>query len=196
MVGLSRTPQLRVWSDPGIADTSGLFYGVTVRGQPRHGSILEALKINRGVPGPVGQGEAPAGEGEAGGEMDLMETIRSTVESMTGDAPEGGDSQEAQADRAISNTLGNLTGEIRRSIQFFENQSRGLSVKRLVIGGGSANFTNLDGYLQKELSLDVEVIDPLLRIPITGSGIDADQLREARNLLSVGIGLALRKVVD
>jgi Tfp pilus assembly PilM family ATPase len=99
------------------------------------------------------------------------------------------------ADRAIRSTLSNLCSEIRRSIQFFEGQSHGLTVQRLVIGGGVAGFDGLPEYLHQELGLTVEIIDPLLRIPVVGN-VNAEKLKECRNLLSVGIGLALRKVVD
>ena len=85
---------------------------------------------------------------------DLMDTIRTTVNSMTGEAEED-DSNDSQADRVIQNTLGNLTGEIRRSLQFFENQSRSQPVRRIVIGGGTANCEGLASYLEKELNLSV-----------------------------------------
>jgi type IV pilus assembly protein PilM len=124
-----------------------------------------------------------------------MDTIRSTVEAMTG-GEQGGISKTAQADRAIQNSLNSLIGEIRRSIQFFENQSRGLKVSRLVLGGGSAVLRGLDAYVQRELNLPVEIIDPLQRIPVTGSDIDAGFIRDNKHMLSVAIGLALRKVVD
>jgi len=151
----------------------------------------ETLKIKRGVP----KADDSGLEGPSGG---LEDTIRSTVEAMTagpGDAP-GGDTQELQADRAIRNTLANLMGEIRRSIQFFENQSAGALVKRVVLGGGAANFEGLVDYLKEELNVGVEIIDPLLRIPVSGNAIDPEALRENRNLLGVGVGLALRKAVD
>ncbi len=151
----------------------------------------ETMKIQRGVP-EDGGGDSQAGEGG------MADTIRSTVEAMTGEAAPagGGDQQDAQADRAIRNTLSSLVGEIRRSIQFFENQSRGMTVNRLVMGGGASNIQRLDSYLQKELNLPVEVIDPLLRIPVTGKNISPDALKQYRDMLSVSIGLALRKVLD
>ncbi|HUT24259.1 MAG TPA: type IV pilus assembly protein PilM [Sumerlaeia bacterium] len=157
----------------------------------------EALKIKcgapKGRPGEPGGAEQPEAEGSAS----LRDTIRSTVEAMTGGTGrEEGSDREAVAERAIRSTLNNLVSEIRRSIQFFENQSRGLSVGRLVIGGGAASLNGLDNFIQSEMNLPVEVIDPLLRIPVTGADIDPNVLRDNRHMLSVGIGLALRKVVD
>ena len=154
----------------------------------------EALKIERGAPKGKKGGDDTAGGGEPDASS-IMDTIRSTVEAMTG-GEQGGISKTAQADRAIQNSLNSLIGEIRRSIQFFENQSRGLKVSRLVLGGGSAVLRGLDAYVQRELNLPVELIDPLQRIPVTGSDIDAGFIRDNKHMLSVAIGLALRKVVD
>ncbi|MBN1867894.1 type IV pilus assembly protein PilM [Candidatus Sumerlaeota bacterium] len=153
-------------------------------------SQAETVKIDRGV-GPLAAREAgPASEGPAQGAGDS---------AQPGSPPVGPPStlsaKDAQADRAIRNTLNNLIGEIRRSIQFFENQSGGKTVSRVVIGGGSASMRGLDAFIQRELQLPVEIIDPLRSIPVTGKNLNADTLRESRHMLSVGIGLALRKVM-
>jgi len=153
----------------------------------------EALKRQKGAPRPAGQEEEEPQPLQAGDE--IMDSIRSTVEAMTGEQ-DLGSPKDVTTQRAIQNTLNNLIGEIRRSIQFFQNQSPESPVTKLILGGGTANMLDLPAYLQQELNLPVEVIDPLRRIPVTGPDIDASLLKEQKNLLSVGIGLAMRKVVD
>ncbi|HNY26450.1 MAG TPA: type IV pilus assembly protein PilM [Candidatus Sumerlaeota bacterium] len=159
-------------------------------------SIAEAetLKVRHGLAAKEGNTDAT----DAGVDSELMQTIRSTVQAMTGEA-DSEVSQEAQVERAIRNTLNNLVGEIRRSIHYYENhenQPRGHSVSRLCIGGGSANLTGLPEHLQRELGLPVEIVDPLKDIPVVQSSVDTKLLEEYRKSLGVGIGLALRKVVD
>ncbi len=51
-------------------------------------------------------------------------------------------------------------------------------------------------HLQRELGLPVEIVDPLQNIPVVHSNVDSRQLDTYRKSLGVGIGLALRKVVD
>lgn len=156
----------------------------------------EALKLERGAP-KMEEGTVdsfPSSGSAAGG--NVLDTIRATVEAMTGASGGAPQSRESQADRAIQSTLNNLVGEIRRSIQFYEGNSRGLTVKRLVLGGGCANLEGLDVFMQRELKLPVEIIDPLRRIPVTGNEVDPNFLRDNKHMLSVGVGLALRKVVD
>jgi len=149
----------------------------------------ERMKIQEGAPEPV---EEAAALGE---DASLLDTIRGTVERITGEDL-GEDSTEAVAGRVIRNTLGNLVGEIRRSIQYFENQPNGQAVQKVVIGGGTAQMHNLDRFLSRELNLPVEVIDPLRRIAIKGRDLNTTLLESSKLMLGVGIGLALRKVVE
>ncbi len=147
----------------------------------------EKMKISEGIP-PVE--EATTTEAEGGG---LMATIRGTVEKITGEDL-GEDTSEALAQRVIRNNLQNLFGEISRSIQFFENQAAGQTVQRVILGGGSSKMKNIVPFLSKELDLPVEIIDPLRRITVKDT-LTSD-ISIAKEMLGVGIGLALRKVVE
>ena len=150
----------------------------------------EEMKIAAGAPVPSEEAEA---EGPA--ESGLLDTIRGTVEKITGEEL-GEDSQEAIATKMVKNSLTNLLSEIRRSIQFFENQANGRVVQRIVLGGGTSKLRNIDKFFANELNLPVEIIDPLRRISVVGKDIDSDALIKAKQMLGVGIGLALRKVVE
>ncbi|MBN1899717.1 type IV pilus assembly protein PilM, partial [Candidatus Sumerlaeota bacterium] len=146
----------------------------------------ETLKINEGAP----YVEAEISEEETGG---LVSAIRGTVEKITGEEM-GDDSEEMIAQKIIRNTLQNLIGEISRSIQFFENQSTGKSVQKVVLGGGTSRMKNIVPFFSRELGLPSEVIDPLRRISVKDA--IAGDVTAFKEMLSVGIGLALRKVVE
>lgn len=130
-------------------------------------------------------------EGTDEEESSLISSIRGTVERMTG-SDFADDSAEAAAQKAMRNVLTNLVGEVRRSIQFFENQGGGATVQRLYLGGGTARMPKLSGWLGKELELPVDILDPLKNVTI-GSGVDSAALNSVREHLGVGIGLSLRK---
>lgn len=147
----------------------------------------EELKMALGAPQPD---EKESTEEE---ESSLISSIRGTVERMTG-SDLGDDSQDSVAAKAIKNVLTNLVGEIRRSIQFFENQSGGATVQKVYLGGGSSKMPHLTKYLSGELEADVEVLDPLRGIAIAG-GVNQSMLQSVKEHLGVGIGLALRKVL-
>ncbi|MDK2970364.1 MAG: type pilus assembly protein PilM [Candidatus Sumerlaeota bacterium] len=147
----------------------------------------EDLKRTLGAPTP--ETKEPTEEEESS----LISSIRGTVQRMTGSDMDD-EGLDSGSQKAIRNVLTNLIGEIRRSVQFFENQSGGATVQNLVIGGGSSRMANLAAYLSSELELNVEVFDPLRGISL-GPGLGQQQFNDAKEHLAVGIGLALRKVV-
>lgn len=151
----------------------------------------EKLKISLGCPVEEGAGEEISGEETT----EIFDTIKDTVEKLTGEDL-GDDSSDATGRKVVKNTLNSLTVEIRRSLQFFENQINGRPVQKIVLGGGTAKMTNIDKYLSSELNLPTEIIDPLRRIKVTGNAIDRNLLGETKEMLGVVIGLALRKVVE
>lgn len=148
----------------------------------------EELKIQLGAP-------APETDEEDLSESSLIDTIRGTVEKITGDNL-GDDSQDAMAHKAIRQSLNNLISEVRRSVQFFENQVVGTPVQRVLLGGGTSKMNRLKDYVGSELDLPVEIMDPLRSITVSGGEINAPTLQLVKEHLSVAIGLAVRKVLE
>lgn len=148
----------------------------------------EELKKTIGAPQP----EADTNPEE--GESNLISTIRGTVERITG-SDLGPDSADGAAAKAIEGVLQQLLGEVRRSIQFFENQAGGQTVQRVFLGGGSSRLRNLPQWISGELEVPAEIIDPLRNVNVS-SGADRGTIDQNREQLTVGIGLALRKAVD
>ncbi|MBN1518422.1 type IV pilus assembly protein PilM [Candidatus Sumerlaeota bacterium] len=154
----------------------------------------EQLKLLEGAPEPA-HDAAPAFD-NMGGDDDnssLLETIRGTVERLTGESQKA-ETPEELASKMIKTTLDNLLNEIRRSLQFFENQANGRPVKQLMLGGGASRMSNLTNYIQTEMKMQADVMDPLNRIRPSGKSIDLSALDSVRNMLGVSVGLALRKV--
>lgn len=148
----------------------------------------EELKVKEGAPAAAVSDE-PESE-ELGGSA-LLDTIRGTVERITGeDLAE--DSPEYVSSQVIRSVLINIVNEVKRSIQFFENQPNGQTVQRVAVGGGTSMLPNLDRFLEQELGLPVEMIDPLRNIGISGSTVDKNRLDRVRNMLGVSVGLGLR----
>ena len=147
----------------------------------------DELKHKEGAPAPAAQESAS----EEMGSSSLLDTIRGTVERITGeDLAE--DSPEFVTSEVIRGVLMNIVNEVKRSIQFFENQPNGKTVDRVAVGGGTAMLKNLDRFLAQELNLSVEIIDPLRSIGIAGSTVDKTKLDRVRHMLGVSIGLGLR----
>jgi type IV pilus assembly protein PilM len=149
----------------------------------------ERLKIGQGATKPTGPGD---GEPDATVGPSLLSTIRGTMEQELGGADAANDSPEALAQAAVMHCLQSLFMEVRRSVEFFENQYRGQNIARLVLGGGTAILPNLAENFHRELGLPVETIDPLRRVHVAAKPADADRIQAIRHQLGVGIGLGIR----
>ncbi|MBX3730153.1 MAG: type IV pilus assembly protein PilM [Candidatus Sumerlaeia bacterium] len=150
-------------------------------------TFSKAEELKRALGAPMPDEREPTEEEESS----LISSIRGTVQRMTGsDIDDEG--LDSGTQKAIRNVLTNLMGEIRRSVQFFENQSGGATVQKLILGGGTSRMPNLAPYLSSELETPVEVFDPLRGLSLGGSANQA-LFQDIKEHLSVGIGLALRK---
>lgn len=121
----------------------------------------------------------------------LLDDIRGTIAEMTNQEADS-NSTESVTQQAIQNVLNNMLSEIRRSIEFFENQYREYNVTRVVLGGGTAMLGNLSGHFEKELGLPTEMIDPLRNVRYPNDDEMTKFAQTIRHQLGVGIGLSLR----
>lgn len=88
--------------------------------------------------------------------------------------------------------LNKLLGEIRRSFDYYETQSRKKTVERVVLLGGSARLKNVNRFLANKLGIPVEHFSVFRNIE-TGKNIDAAQLAEKEYHMGISLGLALRQ---
>ncbi len=124
----------------------------------------------------------------------IAEVIKDTVEKITGE-PMDGDSRKAKLNGIIRVPVQNLLTEIRRSLQFYENQPNGKPINKILLTGGGAMLKNLDQYMSERLGLPVTVISPIENAEIKNPS-QADRIKTIAPRLTVAIGLALRQVGD
>jgi type IV pilus assembly protein PilM len=91
---------------------------------------------------------------------------------------------------ALMRVMGELTDELRRSINFYLNQSDELELVQLLLAGPGGGLMQLDEYLTQRLSIPTVQVDPFSAL-----AIDTDQEFSAIERPSLGtvIGLGLRQ---
>ncbi|MBP0001596.1 MAG: type IV pilus assembly protein PilM [Cyanobacteria bacterium SID2] len=93
---------------------------------------------------------------------------------------------------AMMKVLGELADEIRRSIDFYLNQSDGLEVAQLFLVGPGSSIGQLDEFFMQRLSVPTEQIDPVAAL---GLEMDEEEVPPVQRLgLGVILGLGLREV--
>ncbi len=160
-------------------------------------SFQEAEEIKKKVPLPSFQKEESGDESplEEENDSEIYDAIKGTVEDITGEKLEGKGLQ-SDLTNIILEGFDPILTEIKRSIQFFENQMEEAHVSRAFLSGGTCRFERITDYLEKELGVKVELLNFLTNVSVPApieSDIRNDNLTP---FLGVSMGMGLRKVVE
>jgi type IV pilus assembly protein PilM len=86
---------------------------------------------------------------------------------------------------------GELIREVRRTIEYHQNQNPEASINNLFLTGGGAKLKNLSHYIASQLDLPVQLHQPL-RSLVPAGNVEQERLNDLFPQLAVAIGLALR----
>lgn len=94
---------------------------------------------------------------------------------------------------AIVKMMGELSDEMRRSIDFYVNQSDNLEIAQLLLAGPGAAIGDLDEFFSQRLNVPAARVDP---VEALGLDTDASISPVQRPGLGVVLGLGLRDTLD
>ncbi|MHC5611457.1 MAG: type IV pilus assembly protein PilM [Nostoc sp.] len=93
---------------------------------------------------------------------------------------------------AILRVLGELTDELRRSIDFYLNQSENMEVAQILLAGPGGGLQQLDEFFTQRLSLPTTQIDPIGALSLE---VDTEKYPQVqRSGLAIVLGLGMREV--
>lgn len=92
---------------------------------------------------------------------------------------------------ALLRTLGELTEELSRSINFYISQSEDLEISQLLIAGPGAGINGVDKFFTQKLNLPASRIDPIAAL---GIDFDLGIAEEYRPGLGTVLGLGIRGI--
>ncbi|WP_271251646.1 type IV pilus assembly protein PilM [Pseudanabaena sp. Chao 1811] len=122
-------------------------------------------------------------------DMEMLSSTVVPVQSMDTASLAGGGN--TPGDAAIMRVVGDLSDELRRSIDFYTSQSPGSDVVQLLIAGPGSCIGQLNEFFSQRLGIAASAIDPLTAI---GVSVDGDIPIQDRMAMSVSLGLGLREV--
>ena len=122
-------------------------------------------------------------------DMEMLSSTVVPVQSMDTASLAGGGG--TPGDAAIMRVVGDLSDELRRSIDFYTSQSPGSDVVQLLIAGPGACIGQLNEFFSQRLGIAAVAVDQLTAVGVT---VDGDIPIEERMAMSVALGLGLREV--
>lgn len=117
---------------------------------------------------------------------DLLEGM--TIPSGSMAAPKAGMNPGATA---MLRVLGELSDELRRSIDFYLNQGEDMEVVQLLLAGPGSVIGSLDEFFTQRLGIAASVIDPVDSLAIQ---METDLSPAQRSGLATVLGLGLREI--
>jgi type IV pilus assembly protein PilM len=102
------------------------------------------------------------------------------------------ESDKVELPQVIVKALAPVIHEIEYMREFFENNSQGNKIEKIILSGGGALLFNLAAYLSRHLDMQVIVGDPFHRISCPAEMQTV--LDEVGSKLAVAAGLALREI--
>jgi type IV pilus assembly protein PilM len=113
--------------------------------------------------------------------------------AQTTHAPADGASQQIYD--AIAPILGELTTELRRSLDFYRRQHRNEAIDRLILAGGSALIPGLADFVVADLAIPTEIANPFAGL-VVSDAVSAEYLRDIGPMCVIAAGLAMRDMVS
>lgn len=104
-----------------------------------------------------------------------------------------GSQEESVLHTQLAALVGELSREIRRTLEYFQMQNRYAVVDKVVLSGGGARLDNLAQQLATELDMPVAVHNPTAGLTVPPA-FDPVQWQEIAPQFSVAVGLALAEV--
>lgn len=119
-----------------------------------------------------------------------VSTSTSSASSDTGERTTP--TEVSRGTQAVLRVLGELTDELRRSMDFYLNQSSNVEIVQILLAGPGGGLDQLDEFFSQRLSLPTSKVDP-----VTALSLDVDEERIApahRPGLGIVLGLGMREV--
>ena len=92
---------------------------------------------------------------------------------------------------SLLRVLGELTDELRRSLDFYLNQNNNLEITQILLAGPGGGINNLEEFFRQKLNLPTVQIDPVSALSLE---VNEDQFTKAqRPGLGIVLGLGLRE---
>ena len=99
----------------------------------------------------------------------------------------------AEARTVLDAVSAEMASEIQKTFDFFAATAAEDSVDELVVSGGCAQTPNLVSVLQERFGVPTELLNPLKRVFYRESDFDSRWLQSIAPMLTVAVGLAVRK---
>lgn len=104
--------------------------------------------------------------------------------------------EKVAVDEVVSDATENLLQEVQRSLDFFSATSSDDKIQKVYITGGVSKSPRVKEMLAERLDMPVDLLDPFSQVVIDEKVFDSEYVDAIGPLMSVAVGLAMRRLGD
>jgi type IV pilus assembly protein PilM len=106
------------------------------------------------------------------------------------------DSRRSSAvERIIQGVTGQLVGELKRSLVYYQTRGHGAKIERIFLCGGSSRVPGLGETVEDALGIPVEIWSPIDDVRIDGARFDLPSVEQLAPIVALAAALAMKEDV-
>ena len=101
-----------------------------------------------------------------------------------------------ELERITNDYIDLITGEVKRTLDFFSSNFSQEKITKIVLSGGSSKVPNTAETLQDVTDINVDLANPFKNISVSDTEFDPNYIVDIAPKMGVAVGLALRNIGD
>jgi type IV pilus assembly protein PilM len=100
--------------------------------------------------------------------------------------------KQKDLDEIFASTCTQWALELKKAIDLYYTNNPDMALNKIIISGGGSRVQGLDQFLAEEIGLEVERLDPFLKIQADSKNFDQEYLSFMGPEMAIALGLAIR----
>jgi type IV pilus assembly protein PilM len=103
--------------------------------------------------------------------------------------------RSSAVERIIQGVTGQLVGELRRSLVYYQTRGHGAKIEKIFLCGGSSRVPGLAETVKEALGMPVELWSPINDVSIDGARFDLPSVEQLAPIVALATALAMKEDV-
>jgi len=100
--------------------------------------------------------------------------------------------KQKDLDEIFANTCTQWALELKKAIDLYYTNNPDMALNKIILSGGGSKVQGLGQFFAEEIGLEVETLNPFIRIKTDNKNIDQEYLNYIGPEMAIGLGLAIR----
>jgi type IV pilus assembly protein PilM len=105
---------------------------------------------------------------------------------------ESAEEKQKDLDDIYANTCTQWALELKKAIDLYYTNNPDMALSKIMLSGGGSRIQGLDQFFAEEIGLEVEILNPFIKIQTDNKNIDKEYLNYIGPEMAIALGLAIR----